>query len=231
MDADRCWVVIPAAGIGQRYGGAHPKQYTKLKGRTLLDHCLAAFLSWSQTHKIVVALSIADTQFVDSDFASHPKVVKVNGGAERVHSVANALEYVESHASDRDWVMVHDAARPLLQGKDIDALWQTRLERRAAILARPLSDTIKRVDKTGTIEHTVSRVGLWGAQTPQLAKLTDLHLALRAGLRSGADITDEASALEVLGIDVGIVEGPAYNIKVTLPDDLHLANLWLERQQ
>jgi 2-C-methyl-D-erythritol 4-phosphate cytidylyltransferase len=230
MHAEGCWVVIPAAGIGQRFGADYPKQYTKLKGRTLLDHCLCTFLGWSAAHKIVLALSASDTQFDQSEFANHPQVITVQGGAERVNSVLNALEHIRSLGGDRDWVMVHDAARPLLQVKNIEALWLARREYPAAILARPISDTIKRVAKAGVIEQTVSREGLWGAQTPQLAKVEDLSSAIRAGLANGYSITDEASALEVQGLEVGLVEGPAYNIKVTLPDDLHLANLWLERQ-
>lgn len=230
MGAEQCWVVIPAAGIGQRFGGDCPKQYRQLKGRSLLDHCLSTFLAWPQTYKVVVALSDADTQFVESEFADHPELIKVRGGAERVNSVANALEYIESQAGGDHWVMVHDAARPLLQIKDIDALWQARLSYRAAILARPISDTIKRADQEGRIEQTVPREGLWGAQTPQLAKFKDLHLAIRTAIQAGFSITDEASALEAQGLEVGLVEGPAYNIKVTLPDDFHLANLWLERQ-
>lgn len=230
MDAKSCWVVIPAAGVGQRFGGDNPKQYTQLKGRTLLDHCLSTFLSWPKTHRVVVALSASDTQFANSDFASHPQVVRVVGGAERVHSVVNALEFIATQTNDNDWVMVHDAARPLLQVKDIDALWEAQCGRKAAILARPISDTIKRVSETGVIATTVSREGLWGAQTPQMAKIKDLHVAILAALEAGYSITDEASALESQGLEVGLVEGPAYNIKVTLPDDLHLANLWLERQ-
>lgn len=231
MDAERCWVVIPAAGVGRRFGRAHPKQYTKLKERTLLDHCLSTFLSWSKTHKIIVALSASDLQFADSEFANHPKVVKVIGGAERVNSVSNALEYIGSQEGDNDWVMVHDAARPLIQSKDIDTLWSAHTGYEAAILARPISDTIKRVGRAGVVEETVSREGLWVAQTPQMARINDLYLAIRAGLDAGYGITDEASALEAQGLEVGLVEGPAYNIKVTLPDDIHLANLWLEWQQ
>lgn len=230
MAAERCWVVIPAAGVGQRFGGDFPKQYTKLRGRSLLDHCLATFLSWPTTFKIVVALSASDRQFSESDFATHPKIVKVEGGTERVNSVLNALAYIDLQADDSDWVMVHDAARPMLQTQDIDVLWRARSQYRAAILARPISDTIKRANGAGVIDRTVSREGLWGAQTPQMAKVEDLCSALRAGLQAGHNITDEASALEAQGLEVGLVEGPAYNIKVTLPDDLHLANLWLERQ-
>ena len=90
MTAERCWVVIPAAGVGQRFGGDFPKQYTKLRGRSLLDHCLATFLSWPTTYKIVVALSASDRQFLESDFATHPKILKVEGGSERVNSVLSA---------------------------------------------------------------------------------------------------------------------------------------------
>jgi 2-C-methyl-D-erythritol 4-phosphate cytidylyltransferase len=230
MDTKLCWVVIPAAGIGQRFGGNSPKQYTKLKGRTLLDHCLSTFLSWPRTRKVVVALSASDTQFGNSEFAAHPQVVRVQGGAERVDSVLNALAYIATQTGDNGWVMVHDAARPLLQVKDIDALWRAQRGLEAAILARPISDTIKRASESGVINHTVPRDGLWGAQTPQMAKFIDLHKAIVAALEAGYSITDEASALEAQGLKVGLVEGPAYNIKVTLPDDLHLADLWLERQ-
>ena len=230
MDAKSCWVVIPAAGMGRRFGGDNPKQYTKIRERSLLDHCLSTFLSWPKTRKIVVALSPYDTQFSASEFASDPQIVRVQGGAERVNSVVNALEYIAKQAGDDDWVMVHDAARPLLQVKDIDSLWLARDSWQAAILARPISDTIKRASRVGVVDQTVSRESLWGAQTPQMAKVKDLHSAILTALQAGYSITDEASALEAHGVEVGLVEGPAYNIKVTLPDDFHLANLWLERQ-
>jgi|SaaInl5LU_22_DNA_1037371.scaffolds.fasta_scaffold08175_6 2-C-methyl-D-erythritol 4-phosphate cytidylyltransferase len=231
MISEQCWIVVPAAGIGQRFGGERPKQYARLQGRTLLDQCLATFFSWAETKTVVVAIASDDTHFSQSEYAENPRLVRVDGGLERSNSVVNALRYIMSNGGANDWVMVHDAARPLLQIKDIDALWEARLTHQAAILARPISDTLKLVTSDGSVECTVSRQGLWGAQTPQLAKVGDLCAAIDASVEGGATITDEASALEAQGVEIGIVEGPAYNIKVTLPDDIHLANLWLERQK
>ena len=224
--ADRCWIVIPAAGSGSRFGSEVPKQYHLLKNKMVIDRTLSVFLNWEPTHKVVVALSAGDERFDKTALGSHPDVVRVNGGAERADSVRKALQYVCEHALPEDKVMVHDAARPLLQTRDLDRLWEFRTVS-SAIFARPVADTLKRA-ADGTIQATVSRDHLWGAQTPQMANPSVLLQALQTCSDRGISVTDEASALEAVGERVSLVEGPAYNIKITRADDLFMASALLE---
>lgn len=224
--ADRCWVVIPAAGSGSRFGADVPKQYQLLNGKMVIDRTLSVFLNWEPTHKVVVAVSPADDWFEKTTLGSHPNVIRVTGGAERADSVRKALEYVCQHALQEDKVMVHDAARPVLQTRDLDRLWALR-NLNSAIFARPIADTLKR-SQDGAIQATVSRDNLWGAQTPQMATPSALLRALRTCSERGISVTDEASALEAMGERVSLVEGPAYNIKITRADDLVIASALLE---
>ena len=224
--ADRCWIVIPAAGSGSRFGSEVPKQYHLLKNKMVIDRTLSVFLNWEPTYKVVVALSPDDDRFEQTALGSHKDVIRVMGGAERADSVRKALEYVCEYALPSDKVMVHDAARPLLQAQDLDRLWGVRALT-SAIFARPIADTLKR-SQDGTIQETVSRDNLWGAQTPQMANPNALLRALQTCCDKGISVTDEASALEALGERVSIVEGPAYNIKITRADDLLIASALLE---
>ena len=224
--ADRCWIVIPAAGSGSRFGSEVPKQYHLLKNKMVIDRTLSVFLNWEPTHKVIVALSPHDDRFEQTALGSHKDVIRVMGGAERADSVRKALEYVCEYASPSDKVMVHDAARPLLQAQDLDRLWELR-NLSSAIFARPIADTLKRAED-GSIKTTVSRDNLWGAQTPQMAKPSVLLHALQTCSDKGIGVTDEASALEAVGERVSLVEGPAYNIKITRADDLFMASALLE---
>ena len=224
--ADRCWIVIPAAGSGSRFGSEVPKQYHLLKNKMVIDRTLSVFLNWEPTHKVVVALSLDDDRFEQTALASHKDVIRVMGGAERADSVRKALEYVCEYALPSDKVMVHDAARPLLQARDLDRLWEMRALT-SAIFARPIADTLKR-SRDGSIQETVSRDNLWGAQTPQMANPSVLLRALQTCSDKGISVTDEASALEALGEPVSLIEGPAYNIKITRADDLLIASALLE---
>ena len=224
--ADRCWIVIPAAGSGSRFGSEVPKQYHLLKNKMVIDRTLSVFLNWEPTHKVVVALSPADDRFDKTAAASHKDVIRVMGGAERADSVRKALEYVCKYALPSDKVMVHDAARPLLQAEDLDRLWEVRAST-SAIFARPIADTLKR-SQDGSIQETVSRDNLWGAQTPQMANPSVLLRALQICSEKGISVTDEASALEAQGEPVSLIEGPAYNIKITRADDLLMASALLE---
>lgn len=154
------------------------------------------------------------------------------GGAERVNSVLNALEYLSEIASEEDWVLVHDAARPCVSQSSLIDLVNTAIQTdQAAILGIPVRDTLKRVVKDHGIEMTVDRSTLWQAQTPQMAKLGTLKRAIQQALADGVTITDEASALEHIDEPVQVVQGRSDNIKITYPDDLELAKLILAVQR
>ncbi|PJG59610.1 2-C-methyl-D-erythritol 4-phosphate cytidylyltransferase [Aeromonas cavernicola] len=217
--------IVPAAGIGSRMGAECPKQYLQLAGKTILEHTLARLLSHPAIDHVVVALAPNDQWFDTLAIAVDPRILRVDGGAERAFSVLNALDVVQG-----EWVLVHDAARPCLTHRDLDALIAAAIPCGGAILGSRVRDTMKRTDGAGNIVATVERAQLWHALTPQMFPTTPLKQALEQGLAQGATLTDEASAMERAGFAVQMVEGRADNIKVTRPEDLALAALFLHQQ-
>lgn len=227
----RCWAVVPAAGVGRRMGGEVPKQYLDLCGRKIIDHTLARLLSHPRISAIYVALSDEDAYWEQCDYHRNPKVIRTSGGAERYHSVLNALKTLSDCADEEDWVLVHDAARPCLSEVDLTRLIET-LENHpvGGILGVPVSDTLKRVDRENRIEATQSRNNLWRAFTPQMFRLGLLISSIEAAIQGGASITDEAGAMELSGHQPQMVEGDVTNIKITRPDDLLLARHFLQAE-
>ncbi len=228
----RCWAVIPAAGRGERMSAGIPKQYLRLAGATVIEHALHPFVEHPDIAAVVVALSADDVHWAQLKIAAHgDELVRVVGGAQRMHSVSNGLEALISRADDDDWVLVHDAARPCLTRADLDRLMGAlRADPVGGLLALPLSDTIKRSDADGRIAATIDRRGLWAAQTPQMFRFATLRRALAAALSRGDVLTDEAAAIEALGFVPRLVEGPAANVKVTRGEDLALAEAILAGQ-
>ena len=217
--------IVPAAGIGSRMGADCPKQYLTLAGKTILEHTLGCLLSHPAIARVIVALAPHDEWFEQLAVAADPRVLRVEGGSERAYSVLNAL-----HVAEGKWVLVHDAARPCLTQGDLDALIASAMACDGAILGSRVRDTMKRTDGAGNIVATVEREQLWHALTPQMFPTGTLKRALEEGLVLGALITDEASAMERAGFTVKMVEGRADNIKVTRPEDLSLAELFLQQQ-
>ncbi|SHI27598.1 2-C-methyl-D-erythritol 4-phosphate cytidylyltransferase [Ferrimonas marina] len=217
------YAVVPAAGVGKRMGGALPKQYLPLHGRPILSHTLSCLLSHPRVAQVIVAVGPDDEYFSDLPEAADPRLTRVTGGAERADSVRLALQAV---AAEDAWALVHDAARPCLRHEDIDRLL-AQCGEQGAILASPVRDTMKRAGGDGCIDHTVERAQLWHALTPQLFPAGALHRALCEAEQQGASITDEASAMERQGWQPRLVSGRPDNIKVTHPDDLRLAQLFL----
>ncbi|MFM4670425.1 2-C-methyl-D-erythritol 4-phosphate cytidylyltransferase [Aeromonas media] len=217
--------IVPAAGIGSRMGADCPKQYLTLAGKTILEHTLGCLLSHPAIVRVIVALAPHDEWFEQLAVAADPRVLRVEGGSERAYSVLNAL-----HVAEGKWVLVHDAARPCLTQGDLDALIASAMACDGAILGSRVRDTMKRTDGAGNIVATVEREQLWHALTPQMFPTGTLKRALEEGLALGALITDEASAMERAGFTVKMVEGRADNIKVTRPEDLSLAELFLQQQ-
>lgn len=224
--------MVPAAGGGSRLGADRPKQYVSLRGRPILLHTLDRLASYPRLRGILVGIAADDAHWPTLN-ATTPKLLGTYvGGEQRAQTVLNGLQALARHAGPKDWVLVHDAARPCLRHADIDRLLAA-VDGYAdgGLLALPLSDTLKRADSTGSVSETVARTGLWRALTPQAFPIAALRDALDAALRAGREITDEASAMEYTGARPRLVPGHADNIKITLPGDLALAELYLREQE
>jgi 2-C-methyl-D-erythritol 4-phosphate cytidylyltransferase len=209
-----------------------PKQYLPLRGRTIIEHTLGRFLSHPRIAGVVVAVAADDTIWPTLGVAGHPRIRRIAGGAERCHSVLNALKALASSGCGGDWALVHDAARPCLRGGDIDAMLGALSDHPVGgILAVPVRDTMKRANGSHTITATVDRTGLWHALTPQMFRVAPLADAIERALESGVVVTDEAQAMELAGQAPKLVEGHADNIKITRPQDLALAELYLRYQE
>ncbi|MBN7826549.1 2-C-methyl-D-erythritol 4-phosphate cytidylyltransferase [Bowmanella dokdonensis] len=218
-------VVVPAAGVGARMQNRVPKQYLKIAGKTLLEHCLENLIRHPAIKQVILALHPQDPYFEQLPLAGEPWLQRVEGGAERADSVLAGLEALDND----DWVLVHDAARPCLPHQDLDTLLALARGATGGILAIPVRDTMKRGDGHNLVLRTESREGLWHALTPQFFPLPQLKDALRRALQASVRITDEASAIEWAGGKVNLVPGSPCNIKVTQPDDLILAEFYLTR--
>ncbi|MCG5516230.1 MULTISPECIES: 2-C-methyl-D-erythritol 4-phosphate cytidylyltransferase [unclassified Ectothiorhodospira] len=226
------WAVIPAAGVGSRMQADRPKQYLPLDGRTVIEQTLDIFLRHPRIAGVVVAVSHDDAYFPSLCPVTDKPFQVVDGGAERCHSVLNALRGLEALAHPEDWVLVHDAARPCLSDDDLERLIETlRDDPVGGILATPVRDTKKRATPDGYIAATVDRADLWRAFTPQMFRLATLASALEKALEDGFMVTDEASALEHAGHAPRLVEGSAENIKITRPEDLRLAEFYLAERR
>ncbi|MHB1216513.1 MAG: 2-C-methyl-D-erythritol 4-phosphate cytidylyltransferase [Thiobacillus sp.] len=224
----RFHALIPAAGSGSRMGGIQPKQYLDLGGRPVIAHSFAALSRDTRIDRLVVVLSPGDAWWDGYDWSAWQERLHILrcGGVTRAETVLNGLEAMAGWCAADDWVLVHDAARPCLPAAALGRLLdEVASDAVGGLLAAPLADTLKRADADTRVEATVPRAGLWQAQTPQMFR----HGQLRAALRTaGADMTDEASAIEQLGLRPKLVESDSRNLKVTYPQDLRLASLILE---
>ncbi|WP_151989128.1 2-C-methyl-D-erythritol 4-phosphate cytidylyltransferase [Acinetobacter oleivorans] len=226
----KLWAVIPAAGSGSRFSKTELKQYQYIQDSTVLEHTIQR-IGQLPLNGYVLAIGTQDTFAQTLAFQNIDKAHFCTGGAERVHSVLNALNHLLNFADENDWVLVHDAARPCVTIDCLNALVAKAIESNdSAILAIPVRDTLKQVKTGDHIDKTVSRDSLWQAQTPQITKIGKLKKAIEHALENGVTITDEASALEYMGETVQVVMGRSDNIKITYPDDLELARLILQSQ-
>lgn len=219
----RFWVVVPAAGSARRMGAAVPKQYLPLAGRTVIEWSLAPFLAHARTAAIVVVLAEQDQRWPQTAVARETRIATTIGGAERMDSVLSGLRALQGRAALDDWVLVHDAARPCLSAADLDRLLAELNEEPdpiGGLLAAPVVDTLKRSDEGGRVAQTVAREKLWRALTPQMFRYVVLQRALETAQARGVAVTDEAQAVEALGLQPKLVAGDADNIKITLPEDL-----------
>ena len=224
------WAIIPAAGRGTRLPGDVPKQYRRLAGRTVLDHCLDRLLADARISGVMLALASDDRLWADSAHARDARVHTCVGGAERADSVLAALRALDTSKllADSDGVLVHDAARALLPADALDRLLSQPPGPDGAILACPVQDTLKRAAADGHIAQTLNREGIWQAQTPQFFQFGVLRKALSEALAAGERITDEASCIEWMGRHPRLVAGDALNFKITTAADLRIAAALLE---
>ena len=225
------WVIIPAAGVGSRFGRSAIKQYQRVNHDTLLSLTLNTFLSYEKTHGVVVAINENDNEWASLPQSKHIKVTSVEGGDTRMHSVFNALLSIQNEAAENDWLCVHDAARP---GLTLDALKDMvgEISNHAVggVMGLPVVDTLKKLSSTGDILETVDRASLWRAQTPQMFRYSILRRALENVITQGLLVTDESSAVEILGHKPKMVLGTERNAKITVPEDLELFRCRLNRE-
>ena len=229
MSEPRIHALIPAAGLSVRFGGTTLKQYAHLLGRPVIAHSIELLRSHPAVGKVTVALAQDDGIYDELVRPRYPDVGTTVGGSSRAETVLNGVRHILASDPGAEWILVHDAARPCLPRKFLDALITAGLESHdGAILAIPVSDTVKRADESGKIEGTVSRENLWRAQTPQLFPLKRLAKALADALGDRDAPTDEAAAMEREGARPRLVMGTQINIKITGPEDLELAEILLE---
>jgi 2-C-methyl-D-erythritol 4-phosphate cytidylyltransferase len=229
--APRYWAVIAAAGGGARMRAGKPKQYLKLRGRSVLEYSIAPLRDAPWIDGVVVVLAPADEEFGRLALGRHWKVHTAAGGLTRAESVLAGLRRVAELAkAEAPYVLVHDAARPCLARQDLERLRDEATGEHGGLLAVPMADTVKRAEGTHAAS-TVNRRELWRAQTPQMFRLDVLRRALEDCGERGVEVTDEAGAMEAAGYRPRLVHGREGNIKVTYPDDLALAEFWLERQE
>jgi 2-C-methyl-D-erythritol 4-phosphate cytidylyltransferase len=224
-----CFALVPAAGVGARMGAESPKQYLQVAGKPMLLHVLETFAASQAIAQCFVVVSGEDG-YIEDMMMSAPHLaervtVLFKGGATRHASVLNGLRAMRAHVGDDDWVLVHDAARPGLTTSLIDRLIDdVRNDDVGGLLAMHVVDTLKRADTDNRVLETVPRAGLWAAQTPQMFR----YALLRRALEQANEVTDEASAVEALGLSPKLVPGSARNFKITLPHDIELAELLLK---
>lgn len=219
--------LIPAAGIGARFGTDKPKQYVEIGGKTVLEHTVCIFQNHPSIDMTVVVVSPEDVLADGFQTAFAGVEVWKIGGRTRAETVRNGVEKLleTSLASADDNILVHDAARCCLPSEALTRLIeQAGNAAEGGILAIPVADTLKRAEG-GRISATVERTSLWQAQTPQLFQAGLLHRALAAANLEG--ITDEASAVEKQGVRPLLIQGDVRNLKLTQPQDAYIVRLLL----
>lgn len=220
--------IVPAAGVGSRAATAMPKQYQPIKGVPMLRLAVTALLADCRIDQVRVAVAPGDAQVSEALHGLPRTVWRECGGPTRAETVAAAL--ADAQLADTDWVLVHDAARPGLPADALARLITVCLDaRQGGLLATQVADTVKQEgpSDTAAVHTSVPRDGLWLAQTPQMFPAGLLLRALTEAMRTGVEITDEASAVELMGGTPLLIRGSMRNFKVTWPEDVALMAKWL----
>lgn len=226
-ESNALWCVVPAAGRGARFGSAVPKQYLPLAGRPLILHTLERLAAHPRIVGLMVVLAAKDPWWPRINEVNGRPVFTAIGGSERGDSVLAGLRALPDSVAETDFVLVHDAARPCVRYEDLGRLITVGAQAGGALLAAPLRDTLKRSDESGRSIATEPREARWRALTPQMFRRAELTLALERTRAQGLLVTDEAMAMERIGIMPLLVEGAEDNIKVTTPADLKFAEFLL----
>ena len=236
------WGVIPAAGSGTRMMSAVPKQYLALHGESMLLRSCRTLVSNPDIDGVVVVLAKNDQGFAELPEDIRSKVITTTGGVTRADSVAEGVREVVKRSGGESWALVHDAARPLLSTRDLVNLVSqvTQAKAGGGLLASPVHDTLKRdgsgsapsssANREQTVHTTVDRTSLWQAQTPQMFRAGALLDALLDAQENEFPVTDEASAMERVGMNPLLVQAMDPNFKITRSADLELATAWLLSQ-
>jgi 2-C-methyl-D-erythritol 4-phosphate cytidylyltransferase len=231
MSSFRFWAVVPAAGSSRRMNRDTPKQYLQLADRPVIEWSIAPLLARADCAGVVVVLAERDERWKSTSLANTSRIRTTIGGAERADSVLAGLTALAGEATEQDWVAVHDAARPCLSDIELgDLIDAVRGDDVGGLLAVPVSDTLKRAGADGRSEQTVPRTGLWRAQTPQMFRYQILANALKQAGERALGVTDEAQAVELLGLRPRLIPGSADNIKITVPEDVQRAERILQRR-
>jgi 2-C-methyl-D-erythritol 4-phosphate cytidylyltransferase len=221
-------VILPAAGKSSRFHDREKKVFANLDGRAIWLHSAERFVTRDDVCQTLIVVAPDDQETFRRRYGANLAFMNVqiaNGGRERFDSVANALALVKAEA---EFVAIHDAARPCLTAALIDAVFAEAVKTGAAMLAVPVSDTLKRADDKNKVKETVPRQGLWMAQTPQVFRRDWLVAAYADRAKYGKEITDDAQLVEAAGHPVHLVPGLSTNVKVTTKEDLYLADAVLK---
>ncbi|MES2500382.1 MAG: 2-C-methyl-D-erythritol 4-phosphate cytidylyltransferase [Pseudomonadota bacterium] len=223
-------VIIPAAGVGSRMANVLPKQYIALGGKPMISHSIQVFFNHPRIAAIHVALNPEDDFWRSLSLEPQSRLhLHYTGGNTRAETVLNTLHAIAPQLNTDDWILVHDAARPglthVLLNRLIDALENDDV---GGLLALPVADTLKKSAIHNQVEKTISRADLWQAQTPQMFRFSTLKNALS---RFGDNVTDEAEAIEALGLKPKLVQGELRNLKVTYPQDLILLEALFKQEK
>jgi len=221
--------IITAAGIGKRMAADKPKQFLHIAGKPILFYTLKKFDQCEHISEIIIVTE-KGWRVETKELAAQANLTKswkiVAGGAARQDSVNNGLHAV---ATDTDIVVIHDGVRPLIKKELIDESIKVAAKEGACIIATPIIDTVKKSKKDDVISETIDRRELWGAQTPQTFKYNLIKEAFDKAYEDGFYGTDDASLVERIGEKVSLVTGDRFNIKITTPEDLELANAILQK--
>jgi 2-C-methyl-D-erythritol 4-phosphate cytidylyltransferase len=223
-------VILPAAGKSSRFKDKEKKPFATLDGRAVWLRSAELFVARSDVCQCLIVVSREDQELFRRRYGANlafMNVQIVDGGAERFESVANALALVKPEA---EFVAIHDAVRPCLTEALVNAVFSKAQQSGAALLAVPITDTVKQVNAQHQVQSTQPRQGLWLAQTPQIFRRDWLVEAYANRGKLGKNITDDAQLVEAAGHPVFVVEGAASNIKITTRADLHLAEAILKSQ-
>lgn len=232
----RVAAIVAAAGIGQRMGSATPKPYLQLAGKPILAHTLAVFEATREVHEVAVTVHPEDLDYCREALApfNFKKVLRlVPGGKERQDSVYNALKTLRGD-DDLEIVLVHDGVRPFITPDQIRQVIQGARRHGGAILGWPSQDTLKRVNDKSEVIQTLERRDIWQIQTPQAFQAPLLWRAFVEAYSRNFFGTDEASLVEELQHPVVVLPGSPFNLKITTPDDLQLAEAllpWLRKKK